>query len=194
MVHVFLICFAACIFFVLTDSKSLALLTQAQRGLWVWWWGKRAWICFTSTIPTVTAPATVTKVVSERPFGPVRLVIGDIRGASRPFRGVVVGEESLDRYYKHDTHGLGPGHGHGHGTRPRHTATVTATDTDTVTVSATVSSPATASVSVTDQCVNRQHIAPTRSSRSRQFFACVVSTRRNFSRILIISMDSRVEP
>ena len=29
-------------------------------------------------------------VVSERPFGPVRLVIGDIRGASRPFWGVVV--------------------------------------------------------------------------------------------------------
>ena len=28
---------------------------------------------------------SVTKVVSERPFGPVRLVIGDIRGASRPF-------------------------------------------------------------------------------------------------------------
>ena len=42
---------------------------------------------------TVTVSATVmvpdsvtaTKVVSERPFGPVRLVIGDIRGASRPF-------------------------------------------------------------------------------------------------------------
>ena len=83
------------------------------------------------------------KVVSERPLGPVRLVIGDIRGASRPFRGVVVGEESLDRYYKHDPYTAprprprprsrsritapvsvkvsvtAHGHGHGLGTRSR---------------------------------------------------------------------------
>ena len=28
---------------------------------------------------------------------------------------MVVWEECLDRYHKHDTHGPGPGHGHGHG-------------------------------------------------------------------------------
>ena len=50
----------------------------------------RAWISITSTIPTVTVTVTATKVVSERSFGPVRLVIGAIRGASRPFGGVVV--------------------------------------------------------------------------------------------------------
>ena len=61
------------------------------------------------------------KVVSERPLGPVRLVIGDIRSASRPFGGVVVWEESSNRYHKHDptatasatAHGLGLGHGQG---------------------------------------------------------------------------------
>ena len=45
------------------------------------------------------------KVVSERPFGPVRLVIGDIRGASRPFGWGGVGWRCLDIHYKYDTHG-----------------------------------------------------------------------------------------
>ena len=85
--------------------------------------GVEAWIIITSTIltdtdsVTATATATATKVVSERPLGPVRLVIGDIRGASRPFGGVVVfgrkiGSVSQARY-------------------PRTTATVTATATVT---------------------------------------------------------------
>ena len=80
-------------------------------------------IHITSTISTasvtVSVTVSVTNVVSERPFGPVRLVIGDIRGASRPFVGVVVGEESLDWYHKHNLHGLGHGLGHGQGCRFR---------------------------------------------------------------------------
>ena len=35
-----------------------------------------------------TVTASVTKIVSERPLGPVRLVIVDIRGVSRPLVGV----------------------------------------------------------------------------------------------------------
>ena len=43
---------------------------------------------------------------------------------------------------------------------------------------------------VTDQCVKRQHIAPTRSSISRQFLACFGSTTFNFNKISTISIVS----
>ena len=97
------------------------------------------------------------KVVSERPFGPVRLVIGAIRGASRPFWGVVVvcggglGSVTQARY-PHVTRSR---------TRPRPRPTVSDTATDTVTVSVTDSVTVTAPVILHSLSIADIHIGRT---------------------------------
>ena len=78
------------IFFVLADSKSLALLTQVHRGLLgVWGCGKRARIRIISTIHPATVTASVMVTVNGLGLG----------------HGLGHG------------HGHGLGHGHGHGSQ-----------------------------------------------------------------------------